>query len=149
MTTIPAGTDGFPTNVQAEPPLQGQLDTPVQDRSIPHFFISEVELAMLETGSGNSDRSVSGLALGAAIAFGIADRTVKNLSPYNHALFVVGFWVLLVLAAYSAFRALRARSLNKKTAAAVRQRKTSDSPSSDPPQQSIRQRLGKWIGGNP
>ena len=49
MTTIPAGTDGFPTNVQAEPPLQGQLDTPVQDRSIPHFFISEVELAMLET----------------------------------------------------------------------------------------------------
>ena len=143
------GAAPFPENVQVTPPTPpGQLDTPVQDRSIPHYFISEVELAMLETGSGNTDRTVAGLAFGASVAFGVADRTVKDLGPYNHALFVVGFWALLLVAGYSALRAWRARSLNVKTAAAVKQRSTTDTRVSETSQPSVRQRIGRRVAGD-
>lgn len=129
-------------------PDVGHLATPVQDREIPHYFIAEVELRMLETGSGNSDRTISGLAFGAAIAFGVVDRTVKDLSPYNHALFVMGFWAFMLVAFYSAYRALRARAVNRSIAADVRKRKT-DSTSSfitgTDDSVTMRQKIGRWI----
>jgi hypothetical protein len=119
----------LPANVIAESPSTvGQLDTPVQDRSIQHYYIAEIELAMLERGSGSTDRTIAGLAVGIAATCGVVDRTVGHLSAYNHAIFVVGFWVFLVLAAYSGYRAREARSLNRQTAADVRERKTQDSP---------------------
>ena len=121
-----------------------------QDRTIKHFYISEVELAMLETGSGNADRTIAGLAAGAAIAFGVVDRTVKNLGSYNHAIFVVGFWAFALLAVYSAYRALKTRSLNRKIAADVRKRRTDDSPDASElvvAPKKRREKIGRWIGG--
>lgn len=141
----------LPPNIRTGSPdgLVGHLATPVQDREIPHYFISETELRMLERGSGNTDRTIAGLAVGAAVAFGIVDRTVSHLSPYNHAFFVVGFWVLLVLAVYSAIRAFNPRSLNRTTANDVRERQTTDTGGDGEAQAALskRERFGRWIGG--
>ncbi len=147
---VSSGPLGPTGNIEVgSPQLQGQLDTAVQDRTIQHYYISEVELAMLEACSGNADRTYMGLALGAAIAFGIVDRTVKNLSPYNHAIFVVGFWAFMFLAVYSGRRAIKAYSLNRKIAADVRKRKTDDSVNEAPAaaDQTRRNRAWRWIIG--
>lgn len=127
----PVGPTGV-GNIEVQQIGHGRLVTPVQDREIPHFYISEPELVMIETGSGNADRTIFGLAVGVAVAFGIVDRTVKGLGPYNHALFVVGFWFFTVLALYSGFRAARARAAHKRICADVRKRPIDDATQGQP-----------------
>ena len=128
------------------------LRAETQDRTVTHFFISEIELSMLEKGAGSADRTLGGLAVGIAATCGVADRTVSNLSAYNHAMFVVGFWVFLILALYSAWRASEARSLNRRTAADVRKRQMTeplDDGEGSPVSLTMRMRCGNWIAGKP
>jgi hypothetical protein len=104
--------------------MSGQLDASIQERKIPHFIISEVELEDLEAGAGTGDRQVAGLSAGVAIAFFVVFKTVKNLTPNTHAVFVAGFWFAIALFGYSTTRTLVCLKRNHAIARRVRQRKT-------------------------
>lgn len=117
-----------PTN--PGPNAAGRLDASVQERRIPHYIISEVELEDLELGAGSGDRQVLGLSAGVALAFFVVVKTVKSMSAGNHALFVDGGWFALALFLYSCFRALRSRARNRTIATRVRTRKASETDGS-------------------
>lgn len=112
--------DQLPPGVPA--PEVGRLDTPVQDRKIQYYFVSEVELRMFDEGLEGTERFPLGIAIGAAVACAIVDRTVKGLSPNNHALFVWGFFVSIALCLYFANKVRKARSLIKNIVQDVRKR---------------------------
>jgi hypothetical protein len=103
------------------------VSTPVQDREIQLYYIAEGELRMFEVAPEGSERTWLGVAIGGAIAFGVGDLTIKNLSPYHHAIFVVGFWVSVLACIYFANKVRRARSMTKSVASDVRKR-PKDSP---------------------
>ncbi len=103
-------------------PEVGRLSTPVQEREIQLYYVAEGELRMLETGPEGSERMWLGVAIATAIAFGIGDITIKNLSPYHHAIFLVGFWVGVLACFYFGNKTRRARSLTKGIASDVRKR---------------------------
>jgi hypothetical protein len=111
------------TSVPADKvPTLGNLLSPVQDRDIPHFIISEVELRMLEAMPGGSEPTWLGAAIGGLITFGLADQTLSKLSAYHHAFVVMGFWVSLFAFVYFTSRVFRERSMARKIAVDVRKR---------------------------
>jgi hypothetical protein len=126
---LPTGPLGPTGNIEIYKDAQGQLIPVVSDREVQHYFITEVELRMLERGSGNVDRTVAGVAFGSSLTCGISVLTTHGLGPSAHASLVLGFWTLLVGTLYSGLRAWQARSQNQTVAADVRTKRLNNETS--------------------
>ena len=103
----------------------GRLETPIQDREIPHFIISEVELEDLERGSGNGDREVLGGLVSVCITFGITAETVKGISAESRGFFWGATVLTALMGLFMWLKTKGERTRNKTLAERVRTRPTS------------------------
>jgi hypothetical protein len=146
---IESGPTGPPAIEGTATGAEGHAAVEWHDRTFLMHPITDHELTVLEVAKGNGDTTWLGVAIGAAITLIVVVNTVKKLSPYHHALFVLGACVTIVAVVYFAIRARNSRSLVQRTINEVRRRKEDGSQRSAELQLSIWRRCWQFIVGSP
>ena len=149
----------IPSNLWQEPPADNVSASVVaqptsvvaapQGRDIKHYGVTETELLMFESNDGLADRTFQGFFGGIALTCTIVDWSQSGLSPFHHALVVLGAYFGWVLFAATGWRAHTNKNTQRKMLEIVRRQRANGNsgvsePSPQPTEVTIRAVANKW-----